>query len=207
MTENNAINPGLKPINFLLVGVGGQGTILASNILAELGMRVGYDVKQAEVHGMSQRGGSVVSNMRWAPEVFSPIIARGEADILIAFEKLEAARFSHYLRPNGIALINDYQIVPVTVSAGTASYPEDDQIRSEVSSVTQRSYWVNGVEIAEKVGNPKTANIVVLGSLSALLNLPEQDWLSVLEMRVPPKYLEINRHAFQAGRQAVLTGK
>ena len=195
---------GFPTINFLLVGVGGQGTILASNILAEVGLRTGFDVKQAEVHGMSQRGGSVVSNMRWAKQVFSPIIPKGEADILIAFEKLEAARFADFLRPDGLMFINDYSIVPVTVSAGDAIYPSDEALRQNLSTITAHTCWVPGVTLAEELGNPKTANIIVLGAVSAWMDIPLEDWMAVVEARVPKKHLAINQKAFLAGRETAL---
>ncbi len=195
---------GFPTVNFLLVGVGGQGTILASNILAEVGLRIGFDVKQAEVHGMSQRGGSVVSNMRWAKQVFSPIISKGEADILIAFEKLEAARFSDYLRPEGFMFINDYSIVPVTVSAGDAIYPSDEALHKSLAAITPRTCWVPGVALAEELGNARTANIILLGAVSAWMDIALEDWMGVVEARVPKKHLEINQKAFLLGRERAL---
>jgi len=193
-----------KSINFVLVGVGGQGTILASDILAELGLKLGYDVKKAEVHGMSQRGGSVISHLRWGEQVFSPIIPKGEADVLVAFEKLESVRFRDLLRPGGLALINDYAIEPITVNTAGIPYPEDSCLIEQLSQVTGRMHWVRGVEIAEELGNTRAANVVMLGALSALLDLDPQLWDEVLQMRLPPKYLELNRKAFEAGRRAVV---
>ena len=190
-------------INFALVGVGGQGTILASDVLAELGLRLGYDVKKAEVHGMSQRGGSVTSHLRWGTRVFSPIIPRGEADVLIAFEKLEAARFIDILKPAGLALVNDYAIEPLSVQTTGVPYPGDEVLRERLAQVTQHAYWVKGIEIAEALGNSRAANVVLLGALSALLDLEESQWDAVLEQRVPAKHLELNRRAFRAGREAV----
>jgi indolepyruvate ferredoxin oxidoreductase beta subunit len=195
----------MKPasINFVLVGVGGQGTILASDILAELGLKLGYDVKKAEVHGMSQRGGSVISHLRWGEQVFSPIIPRGEADVLVAFEKMEAARFRDLLKPGGLALVNDYAIEPVTVNTSGIPYPEDAQLQAQLAKVTDRVYWVKGIEIAEGLGNARAANVVLLGALSALLDLDEESWDEVLQIRIPPKYMELNRKAFLAGRAAI----
>jgi len=195
----------VKPekLDFALVGVGGQGTILASDVLAELGLRLGYDVKKAEVHGMSQRGGSVTSHLRWGSRVFSPIIPPGEADILVAFEKLEAARFIQLLKPNGLALVNDFAIASLSVQTSGVPYPEDDDLRMRLSSVTENSWWVKGVEIAETLGNTRTANVVLLGALSALLDFDLPAWNSVLEMRVPAKHLDLNMRAFNAGRAAV----
>ena len=192
-----------QALNFVLVGVGGQGTILASDVLAELGLKLGYDVKKAEVHGMSQRGGSVVSHLRWGSQVFAPVIARGEADFLVAFEKLEAARFIDMLRPGGTALVNDYSIMPATVNAGSAVYPKDDALQAVLGAAGAKAVWIKGMEIAEGLGNAKTANVVLLGALSKLLGLAPEAWDEVLEGRVPAKYLELNRKAFQAGRESV----
>ena len=193
----------MNKIRFLLVGVGGQGTILASNVLAELGIELGYDTKKAEVHGMSQRGGSVVSHVSWAEQVFSPIIPDGEADILISFEKLEAMRFAKGIRPGAMVLINDYEIVPVTVSSGGAKYPAVDEVRGTFEPLTDKVFCVKGVEIAEELGNAKAANVVLLGALSQILGHEAEPWLKVIEARVPPKFVELNRKAFQAGRDAV----
>jgi indolepyruvate ferredoxin oxidoreductase, beta subunit len=192
-----------QPVIFLLAGVGGQGTILASDILAEVGLRLGYDVKKAEIHGMSQRGGSVVSNLRWAPQVFSPIVPRGTADVLIAFEKLEAARFADYLHKDGIALINDFAIPPVTVSSGSSVYPSDAAIRCSLDQIASEQFWVNGIAIAENLGNPKTANVVLIGAFTEMIGLPVEVVLAAIETRVPGKFLEINRKAFSAGVAAL----
>jgi len=193
----------MKKTRFLLTGVGGQGTILASNVLAELGIALGYDAKKAELHGMSQRGGSVISHVSWGEEVFSPVIPDGEADILISFEKLEAIRFVGGIRSGGMALINDYEIVPITVSSGTGKYPANEEINAAFAPVTEKVYWVKGVAIAEELGNAKAANVVLLGALSKILEMDAKPWLDVIEARVPPKFVELNRKAFQAGRDAV----
>ena len=189
-----------KAINFLLVGVGGQGAILASNVLAELGLSLGYDVKQAEVHGMSQRGGSVTSQVRWSDHVHSPMINPGEVDYLIAFEKSEAVRFIHYLSPTGTLLVNDHIIVPVTVTSGAETYPSNESIKQTLDGYTEHIVWIDGVGEARKAGNAKSSNVVVLGALSTFFEYPFERWVSVLEARVPPRFLEINKKAFQAGR-------
>lgn len=190
-------------VNFLLAGVGGQGTLLASNILAEVALAAGLDVKKSEVHGMAQRGGSVISHVRWHPEkVYSPIVGVGEADILLAFEKLEALRFAHYLRRGGTAVVNNMAIVPITVSAGSASYPGDERLAPAFAAVGASVITVEGERLAQKAGNVKAANVVLLGALSTLLPLPEAVWWSCLEQRVPKKFLELNRQAFAAGRAA-----
>lgn len=209
MIKSKYLRPESQVLNFSLVGVGGQGTILASNVLAELGLSLGYDVKKAEVHGMSQRGGSVTSYVRWGEKVFSPIVPEGEADILVAFEKMEAARFYYHLRPGGLALVNDYSIIPITVSAQLEAsigpiYPSNETIRATLASVTSDTHWVEGVKIAETLGNAKTANVVVLGALSALMEIEPSLWLKVIEARVPSKYIELNHMAFEAGRKAIL---
>ena len=193
----------MKKTKILLTGVGGQGTILASNVLAELGIKLGYDSKKAEVHGMSQRGGNVVSHVSWGEEVFSPVIPDGEADILISFEKLEAIRFVGGIRRDATVLINDYEIVPVTVSSGGGEYPSDEEIKSVFASVTEKVYWLKGVEIAAELGNAKAGNVVLLGALSKILNMDADIWLEVIVARVPPKFVELNKRAFQAGRDAV----
>jgi len=188
-----------EPVSFLLVGVGGQGTILASDILAETGLKLGYDVKKAEIHGMSQRGGSVVTNLRWAERVYSPIVPVGGADVMVAFEKLEASRYSQYLHPGSIAVVNQYSIPPITVSAGNDRYPTDEQIQESIAIRGAASFWVEGMRLAEEVGNVKTANVVILGALTAVLQIPVDVVLDVVKGRVPAKFLELNLQAFQAG--------
>ena len=190
-------------LNMLLVGVGGQGTILASNILAELGIKLGYDVKKAEVHGMSQRGGSVISHLRWGLEVFSPIIAKGQADVMVAFEKMEVARYMDILKPEGMVLSNNHAIPPITVSTGASSYPEDEILQAKISKITQNVHWIDGLGIAEELGNVRTENVVLLGALSSLLDMQSEPWLEVLSARVPPKFIDINREAFSAGRKSI----
>ena len=186
-----------------MVGVGGQGTILASNMLAALGVRLGYDVKKAEVHGMSQRGGSVVSHLRWGSQVFAPIVSKGEVDILLAFEELEAARYLEYLKPGGLALINAYRIRPVTVSTGKAVYPPEEQLKTLIDQVTDNVHWVSALEIAEDLGNPRTANVVLLGALSVLLDMDPALWEEVIKEHLPPKLQAINLEAFRKGRMSL----
>jgi indolepyruvate ferredoxin oxidoreductase beta subunit len=200
-----------KTINFLLAGVGGQGTILASDVLVNVGLSAGYQAKQAEVHGMSQRGGSVTSFVRWGEIVYSPLVGAGEVDVLLAFEKLEALRTLNQLRPGGVALINNQAIEPLTVISGDGIYPPDNAIRSAFASVTSRAEFVDGEEIAKGLGNLRVANVVLLGALSALLErdqaadpeLTPEIWLEVITARVPPRHVELNRQAFHAGREAV----
>jgi indolepyruvate ferredoxin oxidoreductase beta subunit len=190
-------------INFILAGVGGQGTILASDLLAQVGMEAGYDVKQAEVHGMAQRGGSVSSHVRWGSVVYSPLIAVGEADIMVAFEQIEALRYVHFLRPGGAVVVNQQAIAPITVSAGPARYPSMDILRSELAQATERVFWVPAMDIARALGNDKVTNVVLLGALSALLDVPQRVWLKAVESRVPARFLQLNQQAFQRGREAL----
>jgi indolepyruvate ferredoxin oxidoreductase beta subunit len=190
--------------NFVLVGVGGQGTILASDILAEVGLEAGFDVKKAEVHGMSQRGGSVTSHVRWhRQQVFSPMVGVREADLLVAFEKLEALRFAEFLREDGVALVNDMSLLPITVTVGGVPYPEDGHLEKVVQALGGKLLLVKGEELAKEAGNVKAANVVLLGAISCLLPLPEEAWWACLERRIPPRFLELNRKAFQLGRKAI----
>lgn len=190
--------------NFVLVGVGGQGTLLASNILAEVGLAAGFDVKKSEVHGMAQRGGSVASHVRWHPErVFSPLVGVGEADILLSFEKLEALRFAELLRPGATAVVTEMRIVPLTVSTGGGVYPGDEHLASVFAALGARLVMVPGELLALRAGSVKAVNVVLLGAVSRLLPLPESVWLDCLAQRVPPKFLELNRTAFALGRDAV----
>jgi|MTBAKSStandDraft_2_1061841.scaffolds.fasta_scaffold00623_39 indolepyruvate ferredoxin oxidoreductase beta subunit len=190
-------------INFLLTGVGGQGTILASNVLADLGMALGFDVKKAEIHGMSQRGGNVISYIRWGEHVYSPIITQGEADIILAFEKLEALRSIEQIRPDGMILINDYAIVPVTVSSGSSEYPDDEVIQESMQKFTSNTYWIKGKNIAEEIGYPKASNVVLLGALTALLEIDPKEVLRVIATRIPQKYYVFNEQAFDSGYKSI----
>ena len=199
MSSTTLMNKFPNGIKFLLTGVGGQGTILASNLLADLGLALDYDVKKAEIHGMSQRGGTVVSYVRWGKEVYSPIISKGEADIVIGFEKLEGLRMVEQIKRNGLFLINNYSIVPVTVSSGLSDYPDDQAIQNSIELYTPNNYWINGLEIAEEIGYPKASNVVLLGGLSALMSLDTDLFLQVLAARIPAKYFDFNEKAFLAG--------
>ena len=186
--------------NFILAGVGGQGIILSSDILTEVGLEAGYDAKKAEVHGMAQRGGSVISHVRWGEKVYSPLVGKGEGDFLIAMEKLEALRYAEFLRRGGTALVNDYAIPPVAVNIGEATYPDDERIKGVLGQVAGKMLFVPALQKAEELGSARVANVVLLGALSALLSVPEDVWLRVIERRVPKKYLELNFEAFREGR-------
>ncbi len=191
----------MKNTNFLLVGVGGQGTLLASNVLAQVGVRAGFDVKKAEVHGMAQRGGSVSSHVRWGNKIDSPLIGQGEVDYLVAFEKLEALRYVSMLRPGGTAIVGEMRIPPLSVSSGDDVYPDDEEVRRILGEVTDDLYFVPSMRLAEEAGNARAHNIVVLGVLSVLVaQVPPEMWLKVIEEWVPKRYVEVNQRAFQAGR-------
>lgn len=202
----------MPPINFMLAGVGGQGTILASDILAHVGLAAGYHVKQAEVHGMSQRGGSVTSHVRWGEVVYSPLVGAGEVDVLLAFEKLEALRYLNHVRQNALALINLETIIPITVTSLGQHYPDDQLLRRAFATITSHAVYIDGPGIARGLGAVKVANTVLIGALSRLLEdrklsgpeLPEATWLEVISRRVPSAYADVNRRAFLAGRDAAV---
>lgn len=183
--------------SILLVGVGGQGTILASKILSEGLVRKGYDVKMSEIHGMSQRGGSVTTHVRFGSKVNSPVVPEGEADILVAFEKVEAVRWLRYLRKGGSLVVNDFEIYSLPVLTGAAKYPEmvTEKLRDEVENFK----IFNAAKIAEDLGNIKAQNVVLLGALVRAMGLEDIDWESVLKETVPPKLLDLNIKAFRAG--------
>jgi indolepyruvate ferredoxin oxidoreductase beta subunit len=194
-----------QKVDFLLTGVGGQGTLLASNILAEVGLWAGYDVKKSEVHGMAQRGGSVTSHVRWADKVYSPLIGQGEVDYLLGFERLEGLRYVEQLRPGGILIVSEHGIPPVSVTAGQDQYPSDEQIRRALAEVAGQVIWVPSIKLAEELGNARVHNVIMLGALSAQLDTDEQMWLEVIEQRVPARFMELNREAFLRGREVVST--
>ena len=196
MNENN-----VKTI--LLAGVGGQGTILVSRILTHALMAAGYDVKMSEIHGMAQRGGSVSTTVRYGPKVYSPLIGKGGADILVAFEEMEAVRWTDWLKPQGLAVVNDYRIRPLPVASGAAQYP--DNCISELEGAF-RNVIVRAGEEAIRLGNPRVMNVILLGALVQAFGMDAFDWEGALEAQVPPKFLDINRQAFERGRQLAQEG-
>lgn len=181
----------------MIVGVGGQGTLLASRVLGQVMLDAGYDVKVSEVHGMSQRGGSVVTYVRWGERVESPVINPGEADVLLAFEQLEAARFLLYLKPDGVLVTNTQRIDPMPVITGAAQYPEG--LIPAVSAQGVRVSALDALALAEEAGSQKAVNVVLIGAMASSLELPESAWLAAIEKTVPPKFLEMNRRAFALG--------
>jgi len=185
--------------NILLVGVGGQGILLASEILSEAAMLAGFDVKKSEIHGMSQRGGSVVSHVRYGTEVFSPIVPEGEGDILFGFELMETVRSLPLLKPGGTVVANDLRISPPSVLMGNEAYPEG--LAELIKSRFDDFLLVDGQHMASQAGNERAANTVLLGAVSKRLNIPEEYWMKALEKMVPAKALEINKRAFLMGRE------
>ena len=192
----------MKDINILIVGVGGQGTLLASVLLGGLAMKHGMDVKLSEVHGMAQRGGSVVTHVRMSENpVCAPLIDKGCADIILAFEQLEALRYLDYLKPGGKIFVNVQKIMPMTVLTGSAKYPDGsvELLESKSADVTA----VDALAVAEELGNIKTVNVIMMGVLSHALDFSERDWMHVIEENVKPKFIEINKAAFEKGRALV----
>lgn len=185
----------------ILAGVGGQGIILAGDIISLVAMEKGFDVKKAEVHGMAQRGGSVITTVRFGEKVYAPIIGQKMADIIVGMEKLEGFRNIDYLKKDGIMVINDYRFDPLTVSSGEADYPED--IIDRVKKIAKKTYIVNGKDIAVNLGNIRIMNIVMLGALAKILQFEKDMWIKVMERRIPKKFLEINIKGFLEGYEAM----
>ncbi len=185
--------------SILIVGVGGQGTLLASKIMGRVLMNQGYDVKLSEVHGMSQRGGSVVTYVKYGEKVYSPIVDLGEADFILSFEALEAARWLAYLKEGGTLITNNAEIWPMPVITGAAKYPENilDNVSAKARVVAR-----DALNLATEVGGAKAVNIVLLGVLSKVSDIPEEVWLEAIEKTVPAKFIDMNKKAFALGREA-----
>jgi indolepyruvate ferredoxin oxidoreductase beta subunit len=192
MSDNNRV------YNVLIVGVGGQGIILASDVLGKVAAAHGYDVKKNEIHGMAQRGGSVSSHVRFGKTVYSPIIRMGEADVLLSFEQIETLRYFPFLSEKGKVIVNDQKILPPAVFTGKQEYPPDvlGRIKEKVSDAVV----VNGDEVAKKIGNPRVVNVIFLGVLSKYLDIPVEVWEKVLKESLKPKLVDINIKAFHEGR-------
>lgn len=184
----------------ILVGVGGQGAILTAKILVGGLIRAGYDVKMSEVHGMSQRGGSVSTQVHWGEKVYSPLVGKGGAELLVAFEKMEAVRYAEFLRPGGTAVINDYEIPSSTISAGLCQYPAGCL---EAMEAGFRCLTLNAGAIALELGNAKCMNVVLFGAMTKAMDFGPIDWEQVIRETVPAASLELNLRAYQAGREAV----
>lgn len=186
--------------SIMIVGVGGQGSLLASRLLGNVLLAKGFDVKVSEVHGMSQRGGSVVTYVRYGDEVCSPIIEKGEADVIISFELLESARWLPYLKKGGKLITSTQQLDPMPVITGAAQYPED--IAAKIKTMGIQVTAVDALGLAEQAGNAKASNVVLMGVVSAQTEFEEQLWQNAIEQCVPPKFLELNKKAFELGRNA-----
>ncbi len=189
----------MKTKNIIIVGVGGQGTLLASKLLGRILLTKGFDVKVSEVHGMSQRGGSVITFVRYGDKVYSPIVDRGEADVILSFELLEAARWAEHLRTDGVIITNDRQIDPMPVITGAAQYPEN--LAEKLRAAGLRVDAFDALTLAEEAGTSKAVNLVLLGRLSLSFDFPESEWRRAIEESVPEKFLEINKKAFLLGRK------
>lgn len=187
--------------NILMVGVGGQGTILVSKILTNGLLKAGYDVKMSEIHGMAQRGGSVSTTVRYGAKVYSPVIGRGAADVLVSFEKMEAVRWAEFLKPDGIAVINDFEIASLPIAIGAAEYPPNTIEAMEKSFKTS---VVDAQKIAEECGNSRTMNVVLLGALIAAFKLTQIDWDEILKENIPAKMLDVNLKALHRGMEITL---
>ena len=183
--------------SIMIVGVGGQGTLLASRILGNVAIKKGYDVKVSEVHGMSQRGGSVVTYVKYGNEVYSPIIDKGEANIILAFEELEAYRALPYAKIDGTMIVNTQTMDPMPVITGVAKYP--DRILEKLESKKIKLVSVDGVSMAKEAGNIKAVNVVLIGILASKMNIEYQTWIDVIKETVPSKFLEVNLKAFELG--------
>ena len=188
-----------KITNILMAGVGGQGTLLASEILSEVLMKAGYDVKKAEVHGMAQRGGSVVSHVRFGPRVLSPTIPEGQADVLFGFELLETYRYLSLVKPTGTVVVNNLRIAPPSVALGQQDYPTDIPAKLRRHAADVRV--VDGLRLAQEAGNVRTVNTVLLGTLSNSLDPTHEQWIDAIRHLVPERLLEVNLRAFDLGRE------
>ena len=186
--------------NIMIVGVGGQGSLLASKLLGRLLLTKGYDIKVSEVHGMSQRGGSVVTYVRYGDKVYSPVIDKGEADYIVSFELLEAARWCEYLREGGRLVTNMQQINPMPVITGAAQYPADLVAKIQAAGMDIDAF--DALSLAEQAGSAKAVNIVLMGRLSKYFDFSEEEWMEAIAQSVPAKFLELNKQAFLMGRNA-----
>ena len=183
--------------NVMIVGVGGQGSLLASKLLGRLLLQKGYDIKVSEVHGMSQRGGSVVTYVRFGDKVYSPVIDKGQADFIVSFEELEAARWTEYLKPGGKIITNTQQIAPMPVIIGAAEYPQDllEQMKAKNLDVDA----IDALSLAEAAGSSKAVNIVLMGRFAKYVDIPYERWIAAIEKAVKPKFVEMNKRAFELG--------
>jgi len=191
----------MKDINFLIAGVGGQGTILASDIMAEVGMLAGYDVKKTDVLGLAIRGGSVISHIRWGEKVDAPMSMRGKVDYLLAFEPIEALRQIEFLNRESTIVFNEYKISPVSVSSGLLTYPADDVIEQALKDSAKNIYSINATNKAVEIGSVKSMNVILLGAMTPFLDTNMEIWEKAIKKFVPEKFKELNLKAFHIGRE------
>ena len=194
----------MEVVNIVCAGVGGQGILFASKVISEVAFLEGDDVKANEIHGMAQRGGSVISQIRFGKKVYSPLIKKGTADFLVALEKLEGLRFADYLKIDGIAIVNDYEILPPSASSGLSEYPEN--IEGLLAQSFKNLYLIKAAEIASELGDVRTTNTILLGALSTFLQFEEKNWKVVLENVLKEKAIDINWNAFLKGRAILCSG-
>ena len=193
----------MKKLNILMAGVGGQGVVLASDIVGEAALTAGYDIKKTDTLGMAQRGGSVISHVRIGKRVWSPLIKEGEVDMIVSLEKLEAARWSHYLRPGAIAIVNNQVVPPLSVNLGNERYPSDEEITNILKRWTDRIYFVDGTSRVRELGNIRTLNMFMLGCASLFIPLKVHIWKNTISQHLPSKIQQINITAFDQGRKEI----
>ncbi|MFA5032677.1 MAG: indolepyruvate oxidoreductase subunit beta [bacterium] len=187
----------MKETSVLICGVGGQGILLASDLLGKVAIEAGLDAKKSEVHGMAQRGGAVVSIVRFGVKIYSPIIGENEADFILSFEILETLRQIKFLKKSGVCIVNNYKLPPFSVSTGIDKYPEN--IPEEIKKHSKEMFLINGLELAKEIGNSKTVNVILLGALAKRLDFPKECWIKTIKEHFPPKIIDINLKAFELG--------
>jgi indolepyruvate ferredoxin oxidoreductase beta subunit len=193
----------METMNFLITGVGGQGTVLASDIMAAVGLSAGYNVKKSDILGLSVRGGAVVGHVRWGDKVYSPIVPEGKADYLIGFETLEGLRWLGQVKPDGVVLVNQQKISPVIVSSGLMDYPDAKTVDEALAKTTKNVKKLPAIDVALDVGSSRVLNIVMLGAVSTFLDVPQVKWEEVITERVPKKFVDQNLTAFRRGRDLI----
>jgi indolepyruvate ferredoxin oxidoreductase beta subunit len=194
-------------INFLVCGVGGQGTVVASDIIGKVGLALGYEVKKSDVLGLAQRGGSVISHIRWSSDpVHAPMVELGEVDYMVAFERLEALRRLPYMKPDGTVIVNNQEICPISVTTGQMAYPSHESIINTLQEYVTHVFEVEALATALTYGNSRTVNVVLLGAISKFLPAKMETWEEAITQVIQPKFLDLNLHAFRAGRELVSEG-
>lgn len=190
----------METINFLITGVGGQGIVLASEVVGAVGLAAGYDVKKAEIRGVAQRMGAVLGHVRWGEKVQSPVVPEGRVDYLVAFEILEGLRYLNEVRPDGVILLNEQEIPPVSVTSGGATYPDRETVDAALRATSRHVFRVPALRMAQELGDARVVNAVLLGALSVMLPVEANVWEQALRNRVPPRFLDLNLNAYHGGR-------